>query len=56
VRTVVRSTKRLEKLTEAKTVLAEIFLKVLAHNISRLAARRRLAVVYVSLNVFSSTL
>ena len=40
----------------AKTVLAEIFLKVLAHNISRLLARRRLAVVYVSLNVFPSTL
>jgi len=40
----------------AKTILAEIFLKVLAHNISRLAARRRLAVVYVSLDVFPSTL
>lgn len=40
----------------AKTVLAEVLLKVLAHNISRLAARRRLAVLYVDLHEFLSTL
>lgn len=40
----------------ATTILAEVLLKVLAHNISRLAARRQLAVVYFSLGVFQSTL
>jgi transposase len=38
------------------TVVAEVLLKVLAHNISRLLAKRSLRVIYLSLSEFPATL